>query len=45
VPHKRWSQSHERRLGEFFKRKTLPFNGYAEQVAGLYSGMDLRKNF
>ena len=45
VPHKRWSQSHERRLGEFFKRKTLPFNGYAEQVAGLYTGMDLRKNF
>jgi sulfoxide reductase catalytic subunit YedY len=45
VPHKRWSQSHERRLGEFFKRRTLPFNGYAEQVAGLYAGMDLRKNF
>lgn len=45
VPHKRWSQSHERRLGEFFKRKTLPFNGYAEQVAGLYAGMDLRKHF
>lgn len=45
VPHKRWSQSHERRLGEFLKRKTLPFNGYAEQVAGLYAGMDLRKHF
>lgn len=45
VPHKRWSQSHERRLGEFFKRKTLPFNGYAEHVAGLYSGMDLQVNF
>ena len=45
VPHKRWSQSHERRLGEFLKRKTLPFNGYAEQVAGLYAGMDLRKYF
>lgn len=45
VPHKRWSQSHERRLGEFLKRKTLPFNGYAEQVAGLYAGMDLRKFF
>ena len=45
VPHKRWSQSHERRLGEFLKRKTLPFNGYAEQVASLYAGMDLRKNF
>jgi len=45
VPHKRWSQSHERRLGEFFKRKTLPFNGYAEQVASLYTGMDLKKWF
>ncbi len=45
VPHKRWSQSHERRLGEFFKRKTLPFNGYADQVARLYAGMDLRRNF
>lgn len=45
VPHKRWSQSQERRLGEFFKRKTLPFNGYGEQVANLYSGMDLRKHF
>lgn len=45
VAHPRWSQSHERRLGEFLKRKTLPFNGYAEQVAGLYSGMDLRKFF
>jgi sulfoxide reductase catalytic subunit YedY len=38
-------QSTERRLGEFFMRKTLPFNGYGDQVAGLYSGMDLRKNF
>lgn len=45
VPHKRWSQSSERRLGEFFKRKTLPFNGYAEQVGQLYTGMDLRKYF
>ncbi|MBI2306792.1 MAG: protein-methionine-sulfoxide reductase catalytic subunit MsrP [Rhodocyclales bacterium] len=45
VPHRRWSQSHERRLGEFLKRKTLPFNGYAEQVAHLYAGMDLRKWF
>lgn len=45
VPHRRWAQSHERRLGEFFKRPTLSFNGYAEQVAGLYAGMDLRKNF
>ena len=38
-------QSTERRLGEFFMRKTLPFNGYGDQVAGLYSGMDLRKSF
>lgn len=45
VPHKRWSQKNERRLGEFFKRKTLPFNGYAEQVAQLYAGMDLTKYF
>src|ERR1700719_3244975 len=40
-----WSQATERRLGDFFKRKTLKFNGYAEQVATLYDGMDLRKNF
>jgi methionine sulfoxide reductase catalytic subunit len=45
VDHPRWSQSKERRIGEFFKRKTLPFNGYAEQVAKLYAGMDLRKSF
>ena len=45
VEHPRWSQANERRIGEFLKRKTLPFNGYAEQVASLYSGMDLRKNF
>ncbi len=45
VDHPRWSQAQERRIGEFFKRKTLPFNGYAEQVAGLYTGMDLRKFF
>jgi methionine sulfoxide reductase catalytic subunit len=43
VDHPRWSQRTERRLGEFFRRKTLPFNGYAEQVASLYTGMDLRK--
>jgi len=43
VDHPRWSQASERRLGEFGKRKTLPFNGYAEQVAKLYAGMDLRK--
>jgi sulfoxide reductase catalytic subunit YedY len=45
VDHPRWSQARERRLGEFYKRPTLPFNGYADQVAGLYAGMDLRKNF
>jgi len=44
VDHPRWSQASERRIGEFFKRKTLMFNGY-DQVASLYSGMDLRKNF
>jgi sulfoxide reductase catalytic subunit YedY len=44
VDHPRWSQARERRLGEFSKRPTLMFNGY-DQVAGLYSGMDLRKNF
>ena len=43
VDHPRWSQARERRIGEFFKRPTLPFNGYAEQVAALYSGMDLKK--
>ena len=45
VDHPRWSQATERRLGEFFKRKTLMFNGYADQVASLYTGMDLRKNY
>lgn len=45
VEHPRWSQAKERRIGEFTKRPTLPFNGYAEQVAGLYAGMDLRKYF
>ena len=45
VDHPRWSQAKERRLGEFFKRPTLLFNGYASQVASLYSGMDLRKNY
>jgi sulfoxide reductase catalytic subunit YedY len=43
VDHPRWSQGSERRLGEFFRRKTLMFNGYADQVASLYAGMDLRK--
>jgi len=45
VDHPRWSQARERRLGEFFKRKTLMFNGYGDQVAHLYAGMDLRKNY
>lgn len=43
VDHPRWSQAKERRIGEFLKRDTLMFNGYAEQVASLYQGMDLRK--
>ncbi len=43
VDHPRWSQGSERRLGEFFRRKTLPFNGYGDHVASLYTGMDLRK--
>ncbi len=45
VDHPRWSQKTERRIGEFFKRKTLMFNGYGDQVASLYSGMDLRKYY
>ena len=45
VDHPRWSQATERRIGEVQRRPTLPFNGYAEQVAGLYAGMDLRRNF
>jgi methionine sulfoxide reductase catalytic subunit len=45
VDHPRWSQAKERRIGEFFKRETLMFNGYGDQVASMYSGMDLRKNF
>ena len=45
VDHPRWSQATERRIGEFFKRKSLPFNGYADQVASMYAGMDLKKNF
>ena len=43
VSHPRWSQKRERRIGEFSRRKTLPFNGYADQVASLYAGMDLKK--
>jgi sulfoxide reductase catalytic subunit YedY len=45
VSHPRWSQSRERRIGEFFKRKTKMFNGYEDQVASLYSGMDLKRHF
>jgi methionine sulfoxide reductase catalytic subunit len=45
VDHPRWSQAQERRLGELFMRKTVKFNGYGEQVASLYTGMDLRKNY
>jgi methionine sulfoxide reductase catalytic subunit len=45
VPHPRWSQSSEQRIGELGRRRTLPFNGYAVQVASLYQGMDLAKNF
>jgi sulfoxide reductase catalytic subunit YedY len=45
VDHPRWSQAKERRIGEFLKRPTLMFNGYGDQVAALYTGMDLKKNF
>jgi sulfoxide reductase catalytic subunit YedY len=45
VDHPRWSQATERRIGEFLRRKTLMFNGYGDQVASLYSGMDLKKNY
>lgn len=45
VDHPRWSQAVERRLGEFRRRATLPFNGYADQVAALYAGMDLRTHY
>ena len=43
VDHPRWSQAKERRIGEFLRRDTLMFNGYGDQVASMYSGMDLRK--
>ena len=43
VSHPRWSQARERVIGELFKQKTLMFNGYEKDVAGLYQGMDLRK--
>jgi hypothetical protein len=45
VPHPRWSQATERRIGELGRRPTLMFNGYAEQVASLYEGMDLKKYY
>jgi len=45
VPHPRWSQASERRIGELTRRATLPFNGYGAQVAHLYDGMDLRANY
>jgi methionine sulfoxide reductase catalytic subunit len=45
VDHPRWTQSRERRIGEFRRRETLMFNGYGDQVASMYRGMDLRRNF
>lgn len=45
VDHPRWSQAQERRLGEIRKRPTLPFNGYGDEVAALYAGMDLKRSF
>jgi sulfoxide reductase catalytic subunit YedY len=45
VDHPRWTQARERRVGEFRRRPTLPFNGYGEQVAGLYAGMDLARDY
>ena len=45
VDHPRWSQKRERRIGEIFKRDTLMFNGYADEVPGLYDGLDLKTNF
>jgi len=45
VDHPRWTQARERRIGEFFRRKTLMFNGYADQVGSMYAGMDLKKNY
>lgn len=45
VSHPRWSQARERRIGEFLKRKTLMFNGYENEVAHLYKGIDLKRNF
>jgi sulfoxide reductase catalytic subunit YedY len=45
VDHPRWSQARERRIGDWFRRPTLMFNGYGDQVASMYRGMDLRRNF
>ncbi len=45
VDHPRWSQASERRIGELARRDTLMFNGYADEVASLYTGMDLRTNY
>ena len=45
VDHPRWSQATERRIGELDRRETLMFNGYADEVAGLYAGMDLKRHF
>lgn len=45
VDHPRWSQATERRIGEFRRRPSLMFNGYSDQVASMYSGLDLRRNY
>jgi sulfoxide reductase catalytic subunit YedY len=45
VDHPRWSQATERRIGELSRRETLMFNGYGDEVAHLYEGMDLKTNF
>jgi sulfoxide reductase catalytic subunit YedY len=45
VNHPRWSQASERRIGELSRRQTQAFNGYGDQVASLYAGLDLRRNF
>jgi sulfoxide reductase catalytic subunit YedY len=45
VDHPRWSQARERRIGDLRRRPTLPFNGYADQVASLYAGMDLARYY
>jgi sulfoxide reductase catalytic subunit YedY len=45
VDHPRWSQATERRIGEIGRRKTLLFNGYEKEIASLYAGMDLTKDF